>query len=161
MLRTVFMRPSHPPPSYACQCRFWIIFKIVGDIYAFCSRSLQKDGSASCFPLSALHCQMLPPPTFLLSRLLRFVTLQATWSMESAKSLLVLHSQTILCWSMSGHHDLGSWQMLPWRYRAKLLGVGWQWLILFLCAVCCVFVWCFEPIIFWGLYPVELFVRSC
>ncbi len=33
------------------------------------------------------------------------------------------------------HHDLGPWQMLPWRYRAKPLGVGRQWLILFLCVV--------------------------
>ncbi len=34
--------------------------------------------------------------------------------------------------------DLGLWQMLPWRYRAKPLGVGRQRLILFLCYVLCV-----------------------
>jgi hypothetical protein len=36
------------------------------------------------------------------------------------------------------HHDLGPWQMLPWRYEAKPLGVGRQRLILFLCVVMCV-----------------------
>jgi hypothetical protein len=33
------------------------------------------------------------------------------------------------------HHDLGPWQMLPWRYGTKPLGVGRQRLILFLCVV--------------------------
>jgi hypothetical protein len=61
------------------------------------------------------------------------------------------------------HHDLRPWQMLPWRYRAQPLGVGWQRLILFFCVVCCVLcdvccvlcvcvmVWCFEPVDFLGL----------
>jgi hypothetical protein len=29
------------------------------------------------------------------------------------------------------HHDLGPWWMLPWQYGAKMLGVGWRRLILF------------------------------
>ncbi len=37
------------------------------------------------------------------------------------------------------HHDLGPWLMLPWRERAKPLGVGWQRLMLVVvCFVCCV-----------------------
>jgi hypothetical protein len=32
-------------------------------------------------------------------------------------------------------HYLGPWQMLPWQYGAKMLGVGWRRLILFLFVV--------------------------
>jgi hypothetical protein len=48
-------------------------------------------------------------------------------------------------------HDSGSWQILPWRYRAKPLGVGRQQLILFLCVVLCVVCVCkvLHLLIFW------------
>ncbi len=45
--------------------------------------------------------------------------------------------------------------MLPWRYRAKPLGVGRQLLILFLYVVLCVVCVCdvlHLPVIFLGLY---------
>jgi hypothetical protein len=55
------------------------------------------------------------------------------------------------------YHYLGPWQILPWRYRAKPLGVGRQRLILFRCCiVCCVCVQCFLPVNFGGEITVEL-----
>jgi hypothetical protein len=35
----------------------------------------------------------------------------------------------------SRHHDLGTWWLLPWQYGAKMLKLGWWWLILFLFVV--------------------------
>jgi hypothetical protein len=44
--------------------------------------------------------------------------------------------------------DLGPWQMLPWRERAKPLGVGWQRLMLVVvCVVCCV-LWLYFAVVF-------------
>ncbi len=42
----------------------------------------------------------------------------------------------------------GPWRMLPWRERAKPLGVGWQRLMLVvLCVVCC-FLWLYFVVVF-------------
>ncbi len=49
------------------------------------------------------------------------------------------------CWEPR-RHDLGPWQRLPWRYRAKPLGVGKQQPLLFLCVVYCVLWVC---VMFW------------
>jgi hypothetical protein len=52
--------------------------------------------------------------------------------------------------------------MLPWRYRAKPLGVGRQWLILFLCVVLCVVCVCDGVYlsILGGEITVDFFVAS-
>ncbi len=52
--------------------------------------------------------------------------------------------------------------MLPWRYRAKPLGVGEAaaHLVFVCCVMCCVCVQCSLPVNFWGEVTVEFFVTS-